>query len=233
MLRAASELGDLMICKRGFLAIAAGLFGAAACSPAESAGSQGGALAAARDSEFFKWFHLTPSHAPLPAAGGQWMCFRPESAEMRPMVEIAALTDGADRILASRLSLDRRFIDGRSAPFARDIAKSFLQWAGPRPRGPQLALIIGHMEVPTFGLRGGTVLYGAGAPKAPAQPDETGFLDAYLGRRTQAEFAEGGAQVRAVNVAGVLPDPAASVEPVATPGASPPAEAWLSIEARL
>lgn len=184
------------------------------------------------DGEFFGWFHLRQSHTAAAAAGGRWVCFRPEGDEMRPMTEVGVHTevDGCARTF--RLCLDRRFIDGRTAPFARDITKSFLRWAGPRPPGSQLALVIAHMEAPAFGLQGGTVLFGDGTPAAPKQEDGTGFLAAYLGRRPLANFTESGARVRAINVAGALPHPAACLEPQATPAGALPAEAWLSVEIR-
>ena len=189
-----------MIDKRGFLGWAARILSAAAtlASGAAAAAPDGRKLSLERDSDFFRWFHLAPTGVSSPGDNGQWIAFRPESAEFGPLVEVAALTDPDDVIRATRLSVARSFIESRNAPFARDIVKSFLAWAAPTPRTEDLALLIAHFEDPRLGARG-TILVGPDAPKTPAEPDRTGGLDVYLGRRDEADFAAGPLRLRFSN----------------------------------
>jgi hypothetical protein len=155
-------------------------------------------LSQERDSEFFRWFHLAPTGVSSPGDNGQWIAFRPESAEFGPLVEVAALTDPDGVIHAARLSVARSFIDGHNAPFARDIVKSFLTWAAPAPQAKALALLIAHFEDPRLGARG-TILLGPNAPNTPAEPDRTGALDVYLGQRDEADITVGPLRLRFSN----------------------------------
>ena len=166
--------------------------GAAATQP------DGRKLSQERDSDFFRWFHLAPTGVSSPGDNGQWIVFRPESAEFGSLVEVAALTDPDGVIHAAQLSVARSFIDGRNAPFARDIVKSFLTWAAPTQRTKELALLIAHLEDPRLSARG-TVFVGPDAPNTPAEPDRTGALDVYLGRRDEAAFDAGSLRLRFSN----------------------------------
>ena len=83
-----------------------------------------------RKGHFFSWFHLDPVGDPVPASSGRtWHCFRPDGEAFRACVEFDVLIDQSGRILESRLGLDRAFADNpRNGVFARDLAKSYLQW---------------------------------------------------------------------------------------------------------
>src|SRR5262245_46456732 len=94
--------------------------------------------------EFFTFFHLERTSEPVPTdRGGEWHCFRPSSPKFRSLVELAVLTEAGGRIVRSRLGLARAFIDDRADDvFARDIAKSFLRWAAPKPVPEHVAALI-------------------------------------------------------------------------------------------
>ena len=99
----------------------------------------GTTMAEAQASSFFSWFHLTAVDdvAPIddPAqeiAGRTWHRFRPSGPSFQPLVELAVAVGGDERISAACLGIDRAFIaNARIRPFARDIAKSFLNWILP------------------------------------------------------------------------------------------------------
>jgi hypothetical protein len=80
---------------------------------------------------FFTWFHLVPSEAKRELGEGRcWHGFRPEGARFNALVTLNLETDAASLIERATLCLDRGFIERPAdAPFARDIAKSFFNWA--------------------------------------------------------------------------------------------------------
>src|SRR5947209_15745185 len=100
-----------------------------------------GTLEDERKSEFFTFFHLQPSCEPSPAdLGRSWHCFRPSGPKFEALVEVAVLAGESGRVVRSRLGLARTFINRRAdGVFARDIAKSFLLWAFPKPIPAQAA----------------------------------------------------------------------------------------------
>jgi hypothetical protein len=99
----------------------------------------GETLVSARAGGFFGWFHLEPVDAAAVVPGDAqeipeqpWHRFRPSGPRFHHLVELAAGTDGDERITAACLGIDREFIAGaRDRPFPRDLAKSFLDWILP------------------------------------------------------------------------------------------------------
>ncbi len=90
---------------------------------AASFGRFGETLGQAKATHFFTWFHLEQT-----AADGGSSVFQP-SAKFHDLVKVAAKTRSDDSIGGMTLAVQRTFIDGVESPFARDIAKSFLQGA--------------------------------------------------------------------------------------------------------
>ena len=159
-----------------------------------------------RSGHFFSWFQLDPIGDPAPAASGRtWHCFRPNGEAFRALVELDVLIDTSGRILESRLGLDRAFADHpRNGVFARDLAKSYLQWGLSRPLDAQARTLIDNIANPA--AAGVPVLMRAGAvPPAPGV-DMTGGYLVYLGRRTSAEAIFGNSKLTITNLPGSFPD---------------------------
>jgi hypothetical protein len=159
-----------------------------------------------RKGHFFSWFHLDPAGDPAPASSGRtWHCFRPDGEAFRAFVELDVLIDQSGRILESRLGLDRAFADHpRNGVFARDLAKSYLQWGLTGPLGAQARTLIDNIANPA--AAGVPVLMRASAvPPAPGEDTTGGYL-VYLGRRTTAEAILGNSKLTITNLPGSFPD---------------------------
>jgi len=163
-------------------------------------------LAAERKGHFFTWFHLDPLGDPVPAASGRtWHCFRPDGAAFRAFVELDVLTDASGRILQSRLGLDRAFADHpRNGIFARDLAKSYLQWGLAEASGAEARTLIENIA--NFAASGAPVLVRRGSAPPPPGEDTTGGYLAYLGRRASAEAIFGNSKLTIGNLDGAFPD---------------------------
>lgn len=190
-------------------------------------------LAEERKSHFFTWFNLTPSCPPVPAAEFRiWHCFRPSGARFRPLVEVAVQTDANDNVFDRRIGIDRSFIDDRrNSPFARDIAKSFLQWSLPEPVPAEVRNLIQHIA--SLAASGAPVIAHEGAFKEPATPDATGGYGVYVGRSARVVLSAGPAGLKLINLPGSLPD---GVHSIQTEGSTPAPAAgganWLLIEVK-
>jgi hypothetical protein len=149
-----------------------------------------------RKGHFISWFHLDPAGHPAPASSGRtWHCFRPDGEAFRAFVELDVLIDQSGRILESRLGLDRAFADHpRNGVFARDLAKSYLQWGLTGPLSAQARTLIDNIANPA--AAGVPVLMRASAG---------GYL-VYLGRRTTAEAILGNSKLTMTNLPGSFPD---------------------------
>jgi hypothetical protein len=159
-----------------------------------------------RKRHFFSWFHLDPAGDLAPASSGRtWHCFRPNGEAFRAFVELDVLIDQSGRILESRLGLDRAFADHpRNGVFARDLAKSYLQWGLIGPLGAQARTLIDNIANPA--AAGVPVLMRASAvPPAPGEDTTGGYL-VYLGRRTTAEAILGNSKLTITNLPGSFPD---------------------------
>ena len=91
----------------------------------------GAELKAALDQEFFRWFHLERYEPPQALADERtWHGFRPSGEKFQAVVTVNLETDAADRIIDTKLCLDRAFVEHpKDGAFARDIAAGFLRWA--------------------------------------------------------------------------------------------------------
>ncbi len=175
-------------------------------------------LAEERKSHFFTWFNLTPSCPPVPGADFRiWHCFRPSGDQFRPLVEVAVQTDANDNVFDRRIGIDRSFIDDqRNSPFARDIAKSFLQWALPEPVSGDVKTLI--QRIADLAASGPPIIFGNGAVEEPATPDLTGGYNVYLGHSARVALSAGPAGLKLINVPGGLPD---GVHSTQTEGSTP------------
>ena len=98
----------------------------------------GDRLSHAQQSGFFRWFCLRAVGADEPPLSVEAdlvrvdQRFRPSGPRFHRLVELAVALDESDCIRAASLSIARSFIERPALrPFARDIAKSFLNWVLP------------------------------------------------------------------------------------------------------
>lgn len=159
-----------------------------------------------RKGHFFSWFQLDPLGDPAPASAGRtWHCFRPNGEAFRALVELDVLIDASGRILEQRLGLDRAFADHpRNGVFARDLAKSYLQWGLSAPLDAPARTLIDNIANPA--AAGVPVLMHARAVPAMPDIDTTGGYLVYLGRRTSAEAIFGNSKLTITNLPGSFPD---------------------------
>lgn len=129
----------------------------------------GSRLSDAERSGFFSWFCLSAASADEasldPAIGSAQDCrrFRPSGPRFHDLVELTVRLDESACIRAAHLGIARSFIDAPAIrPFARDVAKSFLNWALPTEAGSALrreialigafadgdSVVIAHPDVP-------------------------------------------------------------------------------------
>jgi hypothetical protein len=175
------------------------VFGPASSSPART-------LEAERKRHFFSWFHFDPVGDPAPASSGRaWHCFRPNGEAFRAVVELDVLIDASGRILETRLGLDRAFVDHpRDRLFARDLAKSYLEWGLAEPASPEARILIENIG--NLAAAGAPLLIHAKAvPPTPGEDTTGGYL-AYLGRRMSAQAILGNSKLTIANLPGPFPD---------------------------
>jgi len=158
--------------------------GLAAPLAAASFGNLGETLEQAKQTEFFRFFHLEQSQVSK-SEGSTVTAFKPTGEKFRPLVTIKVTTDGASRILALEMALARSFIDDpRDGVFARDIAKSFLQAALPAPRDWETTDLINEIQFQATSTM--TIIkHPANEPKLPEKPTP-GYLT-YLGKQPSYE----------------------------------------------
>ncbi len=152
-----------------------------------------------RKSDFFSWFNLEPDGEPTSSAPGMTcQSFRPSGPAFRPLVRLDVLLDGQENAVEAQLWIDRSFVDGSNALFARDIAASFLRWAlQESPDGATGVLIanIADMQAPAQNV----ILRADAVPPRPA-PDRTGGYAVYLGRAESVAIPVGEATLSLQNV---------------------------------
>jgi hypothetical protein len=149
-----------------------------------------------RSGHFFSWFQLDPVGDPVPASSGE---------AFRALVELDVLIDASGRILEQRLGLDRAFADHpRNGVFARDLAKSYLQWGLSGPLDAQARTLIDNIANPA--AAGVPVLMHARAVPPAPDIDTTGGYLVYLGRRTSAQAVFGNSKLTITNLPGPFPD---------------------------
>jgi hypothetical protein len=88
-------------------------------------GALGRTLESARQTGFFKWFHLVETEQ-TSQQPGRVTRFRPSGDKFRNLCYLDALEDSSGALVQMELVLSRAFIDGRDRLFAQDLVKSFL-----------------------------------------------------------------------------------------------------------
>jgi hypothetical protein len=141
-------------------------------------GRLGATLSTAIESEFFQFFHLREVGSE-PGQGARVVTYRPQAAQFRDLVAVNLSVDAGDSIRAAQLTLSRRFIhDPMNAPFAQDIAKSFItDSVSDTDRRPEVAELVQaiwrpqKVAAPPAGLR----VY-AGVESGYSTPVDVGSL---------------------------------------------------------
>jgi len=132
-----------------------------ALAAAGAFGGFGNTVDEGEKTHFFQWFHLEKTKTD---SGVQ--TYQPTSERFHDKVKVEIKAAASGRIESMKLTLDRAFIDGSEAPFARDIAKSFLETIDDRAA-------LGGLINEIFYRRSGTatVIRSSGSePKLPAEP---------------------------------------------------------------
>lgn len=135
-------------------------------------------------SGFFSWFHVEEIGRERVPRGAQVMC---KPGAYQEYIDLAFVLDGHANLVQAELALDRTWLDDRrTAPFAGDIAKSFVfLLAG--DKGTLIALAQ-QMEEVLFTIPG--VIYRA-REALPAPGEVRGAVDAgiavYLGHASETE----------------------------------------------
>ena len=201
----------------------------------------GETLVAARAGGFFSWFHLEPVDAAAVVSGDAqeipvqaWHRFRPSGPRFHPLVELAVGTGGDERIIAACLGIDREFIAGvRDRPFARDIAKSFLDWILPDDAravlAPDIAGIGQFCDGESRVIVAASAVSTSGFPQQPQRSGE-GVSQVFIGNAARAEQTIGWIRIVFENLIEPLPRGVQS-RPATAVRAVPQEEqaAWLRI----
>ncbi len=154
---------------------AAMLVGIAMATSAEASepneGFLGRPLAEVLHSAFFNWFHLVETGSVAAAGGGRIISYKPSGARFQKLTALEVTVDTAGTVGRMDLWLLRSFVDNsRDAPFARDIAKSFLNDAPPAGDAAALATLAAEVEYRLSSSE--TVIVGPSyrKPELPAEP---------------------------------------------------------------
>ena len=160
-------------------------------------GQLGGRLDQARETEFFRWFHLEQTD--LSRAGAQTVvAFKPSGEKFRPLVTLNVTTDGQGGLQALELVVSRVFVDDpKDGVFARDIVKSLLLavFAGAGDQG--LTDLTNELQYPLFYGPGVLVRTPPADIKLPEEP--TRCYQVYLGRQTACTLELAGQRLRLEN----------------------------------
>jgi hypothetical protein len=145
-------------------------------------GQLGGRLEKAKETHFFRWFHLQETQRQQ--SGSQTVIsFQPSGEKFRRVVTLLVTTDSRDQIQALELVLARTFVDHpRDGIFARDLAKSFLQAVASNGASREITDLINEIQYPMFH---GAAVIGQTPPAAiKLPPTPTPGYQVYLGRET-------------------------------------------------
>ncbi|MGO8867514.1 MAG: hypothetical protein ACLQME_13530 [Alphaproteobacteria bacterium] len=155
--------------------VAAMLVGVAIATSARASGPDEGflgrPLAEVLQSGFFSWFHLVETGSAAAAGGGLVISYKPDGARFHRMTTLEVTVDTAGIVGRMELWLLRSFIDSPvDAPFARDIAKSFLNDAPAADDAAALAPLAAEVEYRLSSSE--TVIVGPGyrKPELPSEP---------------------------------------------------------------
>jgi hypothetical protein len=160
-------------------------------------GALGDSLDSAKQTHFFRWFHLEPIGSGKDAMGNEVIEFRPSGEKFHNLVSLKVTCDADGRMLALALVLDREFLDSpQDGVFAADCAKSFLLAATPGEDLPKIKGLADEIESGSFRRSEKPVIMRASMPRPslPEQPSP-GYAT-YLGRRDEWGLPLAGAQLR-------------------------------------
>ena len=169
-------------------------------APDTPPGSRARKLAAEQQSGFFTWFHLEADGEPVPDEDGIRHRFRPLGEAFRPLVLLDVVTDAGDGIRFAHLCLDRSFVSGPDDAFARDIARSFLEWVLDDAARQQAAPLIANIG--NLAAANAPVITAGPLPQPPR--DATGAYAVFTGDADAATLLLGSAIVTLANHAGRL-----------------------------
>ena len=144
-------------------------------------GSLGNTPADAKNTDFFKWFHLEETGKSATADGGTTISYGPSAPKYRPLVRVRLHLAPPGWIRGADLLLKRRFIDDpREEGSARDIAKSFVAAAATKNDVKQIR----RLRDEIFYLGSARVMISESAAKEIAIPliPSDGY-QAFTGRR--------------------------------------------------
>ncbi len=137
-------------------------------------GRFGTTLDQAQATSFFKWFHLEQT-----SADGDVLCFQPSGSKFHDKVRLLVKINSAG-LQTMTLMLQRHFIDGGESPFARDIAKSFLDTGLSEPELEQVRNLYNEISSSPAGVQ---VIVHANAPRPTLPSSPTLAYQAFLGDR--------------------------------------------------
>jgi hypothetical protein len=92
----------------------------------------GMSLQAAKETDFFTFFHFTETWREKDSAKRNVVIFKPDSPAFSKLVTLRTTLDSQDRIVQMELDLARAFIDSQQRAFANDIAGHLLANGLPR-----------------------------------------------------------------------------------------------------
>jgi len=169
--------------------------GPAAQSPAYDFGNLGSTLETAANSPFWQWFHLEHT-------GGQngVSRFQPNGPKFHSLCYVDVTSSANGAIAAVTLGVQRKFVEGREEPFARDLVKSFLCAVLPE-RSDELERFVDEVGAEYGGSQ--PVITGPSAPtprRAPAGSRPTPAYLVFIGRGKRCEMKSGAFEVLEENV---------------------------------
>ena len=145
-------------------------------------GFLGRPLAAATESGFFKWFSLAEVASAAGADGGRMLSYRPSGPRFHRLVLVELTLSAGGDIRRMDLVLLRSFIASLAdAPFARDIAKSFLHAVPGAADEAALLPIANEIEYRRAPAEG-TVIVGPGYHPPPLPKTPSVAYETYIGR---------------------------------------------------
>ena len=166
-------------------------------------GDLGETVEQARQTEFFRWFHLEETGRTAGQAGSV-VHFKPRGEKFRSVVTLNLPLDSRNRLNGAELVLSRSFIDsGRDGLFARDIAKSFLRLVTSAEERKMIGGLLAEIEQPPANLSTTLIVRERPAPKLAVAPSP-GYWT-FLGEQTRYEqsLVNGGIRLENRDVNGV------------------------------
>ncbi len=158
----------------------------------------GRTLEAAKQTDFFLWFHLEQVSSTVAAAGNESIEFRASGPKFREFARVIARCNGTGEIVELELSLNRGFVESpRDGIFAADYAKSFLLFATPQEDRTRVQSLADEIEEGSFAGRHVIMHADLPRPNLPATKS-AGYLT-YLGKQKEFVQALGGAKLRLSN----------------------------------